>query len=96
MFRNVRELLINVIKHAQAKKVKVSTYKVNNHIEVSVEDNGIGFDPGKSIVVATRKSKFGLFSIRERLEKLGGNIEIKSIPGKGSKITMTAPLKSND
>ncbi len=93
MFRNVRELLINVVKHAEAKRVKVTTNKVGNHIEVSVEDNGVGFDPGKVISMATRKSKFGLFSIRERLEKLGGNIEIKSIPGKGSKITMTAPLK---
>jgi len=46
--------------------------------------------------MASRKAEFGLFSIRERLEQLGGMIEIDSRPGHGSKITMTAPLKNED
>jgi len=96
LFRNVRELLINVVKHAQANKVKVSIYKVKDNILVSVEDDGVGFDPVNATSMVTKKAEFGLFSIRERLEQLGGMIEINSEPGRGSKITMTAPLKNED
>ena len=96
LFRNVRELLINVVKHAQANKVKVSIRKVKDNIRVSVEDDGVGFDPVEVASMATKKAEFGLFSIRERLEQLGGLIEVDSELGRGSKITMTAPLKNQD
>jgi len=96
LFRNVRELLINVVKHAQANKVKVSIRKIKNHISVSVEDNGVGFDPVEVESLTAKKAEFGLFSIRERLEQLGGLIEIDSKMGRGTKITMTAPLKCGD
>ena len=93
LFRDVRELLVNIVKHAQANKVKVSIRKVKDNIHVSVEDDGVGFDPVEVTSTAAQKAKFGLFSIRERLEQLGGLIEIDSEMGRGSKITMTAPLK---
>jgi len=93
LFRNVRELLINVVKHAQANKVKVSIRKVKDNISVSVEDDGVGFDPVEVTSMAAKRAEFGLFSIRERLEQLGGLIEIDSKMGHGSRITMTAPLK---
>ena len=96
LFRNVRELLINVVKHAQANKVKVSIRKVKDNIRVSVKDDGVGFDPVEVTSMATKKAEFGLFSIRERLEQLGGLFEIDSEIGRGSKITMTAPLKNQD
>jgi len=89
LFRNVRELLVNIVKHANAQKVKVSICKVDGQICVSVEDNGEGFEPAE----VASKATFGLFSIRERLEQLDGSFEIKSEPGHGSKITMTAPLE---
>ena len=85
----MRELLVNVVKHAKAQSVKVSVRKVDELINISVEDNGKGFDAAE----VASKATFGLFSIRERLEQLGGSFEIKSEPGHGSKITMTAPLK---
>jgi len=93
LFRNVRELLINVVKHSQANKVRVSIRKVKDNICVSVEDDGVGFDPVEVTSLATKRAEFGLFSIRERLEQLGGLIEIDSGIGHGSEITMTAPLK---
>jgi PAS domain S-box-containing protein len=93
LFRNVREILINVVKHAQASKVRVSIRKIDDNIQVSVEDNGIGFDPLEVTKKATKRAEFGLFSIRERLEQLSGIIVIESKPGSGSKITMRAPLK---
>lgn len=93
LFRNVRELLINVVKHARARKVRVTIHKVNKHIKVSVEDDGVGFDPVEVSSMAAKRAEFGLFSIKERLEQLGGRIEIDSGPGHGISITMTAPLK---
>jgi len=89
LFRNVRELLINIVKHARAKNVKVSIRRIRQQIYVCVEDDGIGFDHSE----LSSSSGFGIFSIRERLEQLAGHIDIESEPGRGSKITMTAPLK---
>ncbi|MFH1719349.1 MAG: PAS domain S-box protein, partial [Planctomycetota bacterium] len=96
LFRNVRELLINIVKHAKAGKVKVSLQKVDEHINVIVEDDGVGFDPVEVKARAAKRAEFGLFSIRERLEQLGGHIEIESGPGHGSRISMIAPLKSEE
>ena len=93
LFRNVRELLINVVKHAQASSVRVSIRKVKDNIHVGVEDDGVGFDPVDVMSMVAKRAEFGLFSVRERLEQLGGRIEIDSGIGRGSKITMTAPLK---
>jgi PAS domain S-box-containing protein len=93
LFRNVREMLVNVIKHAHAHKVKVSIRRVNEHIHIDVEDDGKGFDCVKVTLRASEETKFGLFSIRQRLEQLGGHFEIDSEPGRGSKFTMTVPIK---
>jgi signal transduction histidine kinase len=89
-------LLINVVKHAKAQKVKVSVLRVNENIQVRVEDDGIGFNPLEVKTGAILSGKFGLFSIRERLEQLGGSVEIRSRPGQGCRIIMTAPLKSEE
>jgi PAS domain S-box-containing protein len=93
LFRNVRELLINVVKHAKAHNVKVSISKVDSQICVSVEDDGVGIEPAEVTSLAGENTGFGIFSIRERLEQLGGRIDIESGDRGGSKITMTAPLK---
>lgn len=93
LFRNVRELLINVVKHAQAQKVKVTTAKVDGQIYVTVEDDGVGFDPEKTEAMVGETGGFGLFSIRERMEQLGGELKIASEPGRGSRMTIIAPLR---
>jgi signal transduction histidine kinase len=93
LFRNVRELLINVVKHVQARKVKVCVRGTDEDICVSVEDDGVGFDPAEAKAMAAKSDKFGLFSIRQQLEQLGGFIEIDSEPGRGCRISMKAPLK---
>ena len=89
LFRNVRELLINIVKHADAQNVKVSIGRIRRQICVCIQDDGVGFNPAE----ITSNAGFGIFSIRERLEQLGGYLEIESEPGRGSKFTMTAPLK---
>ncbi|MGD0596734.1 MAG: PAS domain-containing protein [Sedimentisphaerales bacterium] len=93
LFRNIRELRINCIKHANAGKVRVNIRRIDDSIEVVVEDNGVGFDPAEVRLTVGKKSKFGLFSIRESLENLGGHFIIESKPGAGCKAIMTAPLK---
>jgi signal transduction histidine kinase len=93
LFRNVRELLANVIEHAGANEVKVSVRRVDEDIHVRVEDDGVGFDPIEADASAAKRAKFGLLGIRERLEQVGGFIEITSETGGGTRISMTAPLK---
>jgi len=93
LFRDVRELLVNVVKHAQAEKVSVSVSRTEAEIHIIVEDNGKGFDPIEAAQGAAKRAEFGLFSIRERLEQLGGLLDVDSGPGRGCKILMKAPLK---
>ena len=88
LFGTTRELLINVVKHAQAKKVVVSVKRRGNCVEVCVKDNGIGFD-----VDAKKNSEgFGLLSIKERLAFAGGHMDIQSEPGVGTHILLRVPL----
>ena len=93
LFRAVRELLINITKHAKAQKVKVSIRSDETSVRVCVEDDGIGFNASETISSLSKNNSFGLFSIKERLNYLGGHLEIKSTPGHGTRITLHAPLK---
>jgi len=90
LYRAVRELLVNVVKHAQAQKVKVSIGRDNSNVRIEVVDDGIGFVPFPQL---NKMVGFGLFSIRERLNYLGGSIEIKSSPDQGTNVTLIAPIK---
>ncbi len=90
LYRAVRELLVNVVKHARAQKVKVSIGKDNNNVRIVVADDGIGFVPSPQL---NKTGGFGFFSIREGLNYLGGSIEIGSKPGQGTHITLIAPIK---
>lgn len=92
LFRAVRELLINVVKHAKADEVKISIRKQDEQIKISVEDNGVGFDSSQIKPVSKQAKGFGLFSIRERLSYQGGKLDIKSVIGHGTGVTITAPL----
>lgn len=94
MFQAVRELLVNVAKHATALRTQITIRREEDTMVVSVEDNGSGFD---TLGVGTRRSDsggFGLFSIRERIELLGGSVEIRSARGQGTCVTMKAPIQT--
>ncbi len=92
LYRAVRELLINIMKHADATRVHISIRKNKNHIEIGVEDDGRGFDAGNLAAPSSKTSGFGLFNISQRLDHLGGQMEIVSTPGKGVKVKIIAPL----
>ena len=95
LFRAVRELLINVIKHAKATQARVYLRREGNYFKISVEDNGVGFPADQ---VFNKRANFeevwgfGLFSIEERLHYYGGNIEIESGPGLPGKVNLIIPF----
>lgn len=96
LFRSVRELLTNVVKHAAAQNVHVSVLKDGSRIKISLQDNGIGFDARYQALNAAQKHAFGLFNIRERLRHLGGEFSLHAKPGRGTCVTLMAPLKPDN
>ena len=92
LFRNVRELLTNVIRHAQASKVIVSLVEYETELKIVVSDDGAGFDIHELIEKKDGRKKFGLFSIKEQMEDMGGSIEIVSKPGNGCRAILSIPL----
>ncbi len=94
LYRSVRELLVNVVKHSGAQRVRVDIRRADDTIRVTVEDDGAGFDPSVIGSRWSREGGFGLFSIRERLDFSGGRLEIASEPGRGTRATLMSPLGS--
>jgi PAS domain S-box-containing protein len=91
LFQALREIFVNVIKHAGARRADVSIARDADHIRVVVHDDGAGFEMEKLARPGT--GGFGLFNIRERLKYLGGVMEITSSPGAGTRVAVSAPLK---
>jgi len=91
LFRAVRELLINVSKHAKVTSARVETQRNNGALVVTVSDAGVGFDAAQ--VLGPSPPGFGLLSVRERLEFIGGTTEITSVPGRGTVVTLVVPLQ---
>ncbi len=91
LFQSVRELLFNVAKHAGVKAARLIVAEGAGMLRFQVSDAGVGFDPS---LLADRAGTetFGLFSIRERLDLLGGELHIESQPGEGSCFTLSVPL----
>lgn len=95
LFQAVQELLVNVVKHARARSLKVSMWRENGFLRLGVEDDGIGFDPQAPVPGQGKRGGFGLFSIKERLRPLGGNLEVKSEPGEGTEVILSVPLAAD-
>lgn len=92
VFRAVRELLINVSKHANASIAHVNCRRLpNDDISISVTDEGQGFDYQQTTSIPANDSGFGLMSIRERLEFIGGTMNVDSAPGYGATVTLEFP-----
>jgi PAS domain S-box-containing protein len=92
LFESVRELLFNVVKHAKTRSSAVNLRCVDGSLQLTISDQGVGFDPKGMPRVGESGRGFGLFSVRERLELFGGDVDIQSAPGKGSRIFLTVPL----
>lgn len=92
LFQAVRELLMNVAKHSQASSARVETKVDDESLVVSVSDDGVGFDPSTLKKPGVSTGGFGLFSIRERLAHMGGQLLIDSARNRGTRVEMRAPL----
>jgi PAS domain S-box-containing protein len=92
LFQAVKELLSNIVKHSQATLAKISIQRACNDFKIIIEDNGIGFDVN---LIDHNKNKikgFGLFTIYERLEYVGGSMIIESNKSLGTKVTLLMPM----
>ena len=96
LFQSVRELLINCYKYAGTSRATVTLQKREGQLRIEVRDEGVGFDPTAAtpteLPTGGLSSKFGLFSIRERMTALGGALDMRSAPGQGTSATLILPI----
>lgn len=90
LLRIIQEALSNVRKHARAKNAQVIFTELGSLLQVAIIDDGQGFDPGA--VEARQAEGFGLYSMRERAEALGGHLEVTSQPGLGTQVLVQLPI----
>lgn len=96
LFQSVRELLMNVVKHAQTNRAQIFLRLHEEMLYLEVVDEGKGCDPATILSTHSLQSQlaqFGLFSIRERMEALGGSFEIHTSPNRGTRVSLRLPLK---
>ena len=92
LFRAVRELLTNVVKHARARQVDISVQRDDENIRIIVQDDGAGCHPDRIQPHAEADGGFGLFSIRESVAALGGQFEVYAQPEQGTRATLVVPF----
>ena len=92
LFHITRELLFNVVKHANVERSRVTLSASDGAIHIEVSDEGAGFDPAALSTAISSDAGIGLFSIRDRLQLLGGELSVESKRGKGTVIDVTLPL----
>ncbi|MBN1845636.1 MAG: PAS domain S-box protein [Sedimentisphaerales bacterium] len=92
LYRTVRELLVNVVKHAQARRVRVRVLRTPKEIEITVADDGRGF-PSPDVVDGNHLWEgFGLFNMRERFAHFGGRVQIHSQTNRGATVNLFVPV----
>jgi PAS domain S-box-containing protein len=84
LYRTVQELLLNIVKHSGVNEANIRIRSRRECIAISVSDSGRGFDPQN----IDKKAGFGLLSIKDRIEILGGRLKIRSVKGKGSRFSI--------
>jgi len=94
VLRVVQEALLNACRYAQAEQVVVSLEKWGNQIKVAVEDNGQGFDPDS--VPRDGRDHFGLSIMRARATRIGGQLEVDSAPGLGTRVTLNWSMNPSE
>lgn len=89
ILRIIQEALINIRKHAKATRVGVDIVATNKRVDVKIQDNGIGFDPGE--VARSTVGHYGLLTMQERAHIIDGELTITSHPGKGTMVRGSFP-----
>ncbi len=91
LLRITQEALTNARKHANARRAQVSVQLVGDKVQVTVADDGVGFDP--ALLATAEGHKYGLGFMRERAQEVGGSVEIRSAPGAGTQVLVTVPRR---
>lgn len=92
LFRAVQEALQNVSRHAEARTVHVRLRRAGDQMELSVRDDGRGFQVPDSLQALAQDQHFGLVGLAERAELAGGTLAVRSQPGHGTELCLTLPL----
>ena len=93
VYRGLQELLFNCAKHAGAARVSIEVAEQGPFCILSITDDGVGFDSEQLKIHGGEKGGFGLFSIQERAEALGGFMKVQSTPNQGSRFVVQLPLE---
>jgi signal transduction histidine kinase len=91
VLRIAQEAVANVVKHAHAKKINLTLRKDLKQLTLNVRDNGCGFEPNGAF--RSGNGHFGIMGMRERAERLGGELRLESAPGKGTLLDVLVPLR---
>ncbi len=90
VFRVIQEALQNVVKHAQATQARVRAVDQEGYLEVTISDNGKGFEP--EMVRSLDPKHFGLAGMRARAQQIGASLDVSSLPGRGTSVTLRVPM----
>lgn len=96
LYRVLKEVLFNVVKHAGTDRARVRAWTERTRIVVRVEDEGAGFDPRALDARGAGEDSFGLASMRERLKLVGGHFEVDAAPGRGTRVIVVVPLGAGE
>jgi two-component system sensor histidine kinase DegS len=88
-----QEAITNVIRHAQAHHITLSLIQNKGQLELDIEDDGVGFDPGNDVKTAASPGKLGLLGMAERVELVGGRLTIDTTVGRGTRIHAAFPVQ---
>jgi signal transduction histidine kinase len=91
-FRVVQEALTNIARHARAQHVRIELARSDGTLELTVRDDGVGFDVQRILDGAAGRGNLGLVGMTERVEILGGVLNLESEPGHGTRIRIALPL----
>jgi PAS domain S-box-containing protein len=92
LFRIYQQALANILKHTQANQALVRFEKNDHQVHLEIQDNGAGFEPPQDLLDLARNGHLGLLGMQERAEAVGGTFTLRSHPGEGTQIQVSAPL----
>jgi PAS domain S-box-containing protein len=95
LYRAIKELVINVIKHARACRIEIAAALNNDSITVSVKDDGVGMEWNGKGQMKSKGGGYGLLNLRQRIAYMGGSFEVTSTSGQGTRVSFSIPIELN-
>lgn len=91
IFRIVQEALSNILRHSKASRTEIKLYLDQDTVKLLIRDNGIGFD-----LKEKKQASYGIVSMQERVNEIGGSMQIITAPGKGTKLDIRVPIVNSE